>query len=453
MVAMAGRTITALKTVIPIQLAILGAAALGIALGGCPDGPPRSISRGVRFLKSQQLHAPLVGVGSNGAVRDFPGDWPQYFYFAESPKLRFREVSPFTVTFIHEALTFITAENASRLGLSPQDVSAATSMRRNATAFVQSFVSRAPAPDADTYGFWPVIADAPPEKPLLSSFIFGLLQGPVLGGTRRPLNVGFYPVQLAIPSDADVTAAAYTMLLDDQMLGEGPPVDESAAHFFADWRDTGAIPRRFNPPWAPSASGAFLTWLDYRTTPDATLQNDVDPVVNVNVLYVLARLGKLDTPGVAEAISLIAAAVRDGYPDTDPEQFSLYYPDNLAFQYCVTRAYRRGPIAGLAGTVALLADRLESSAIRRADGTVYWNKGDAHLNTAFAVLSLLNAGRNTPLVANAVAYLQNEQRAQGSWSEGVFFFARTDGGPLIQWTSESFTTAMVLEALCQYRLQ
>jgi hypothetical protein len=232
------------------------------------------------------------------------------------------------------------------------------------------------------------------------------------------------------------------------------------ARFFSDWRDLGQAPRQPNPSWLPPASGAFLTMLAYDDPPGVTTPNDVDLVVNANVLYCLARYGRLDTPGVAEAVGLINAAVAAGFQRTAPgdqqsapAEISSYYPDNFAFHYCVSRAYREGPVAALAPAVTGLADELEASVQWRADGSAYWDKGDPALNTALAALALMNAGRRGPIVDAAIAYLRAEQDAiYGGWPAGVFFVGRMDNGVVMEWRSAALTTAMCLEALCEYEL-
>jgi hypothetical protein len=66
---------------------------------------------------------------------------------------------------------------------------------------------------------------------------------------------------------------------------------------------------------------------------------------------------------------------------------------------------------------------------------------------AFAVLTQLNAGRDTPIIDRAIDYLISEQNVLGGFGEATFFVGRTDGGQVFEFTSASFTTAMVLEAL------
>jgi len=88
----------------------------------------------------------------------------------------------------------------------------------------------------------------------------------------------------------------------------------------------------------------------------------------------------------------------------------------------------------------------------RADGTAFWDQGEPHLNTAFAVLTLLNAGRETAIIDQAIEYLVAEQDADGGFDESTFFVGRNDGGQVFEFTSTSFTTAMALEALVRHKV-
>jgi hypothetical protein len=385
-------------------------------------------------------------------VVDLPGNWPQYFRLRGGTGSGVRDVSPFNVAFIHHALTHVAERNRRALSLRPFDVRAARFMRQRALAFMKRFGSAPNAPDAGTFGFWPY--DLSPGTPdvLVTLLLTAWLQGPILGGDRVPINLPVYPRTLAIPADADVTATTYASVLDAADIDATPHADVPFERFFVDWRDLGVVPRRLNPPWLPPVSGAFLTWLTYRDPAFPFFPNDVDAVVNGNVLYALARRNRLDVPGATEAIALINAVTASGLHRGRLDEITSYYPDNLAFPYIVSRAFHEGPVPALAPAVAILADELEAAVLLRPDGTAYWDNGDPHLNTAFAVLTLLNAGRDTPIIARAIAYLVSEQDPLGGFAEATFFIARTDGGQVFEFRSASFTTAMVLEAFARHQL-
>jgi len=428
--------------------AILALAGFCLAAPKAASDPLSPIQRALGYLASTQLRAPLDLLVDGRRVVDFTGDWPQSFSLADDAALRIRDVSPFTVVFIHHALAQLSGRTA---GVTAGDLELARVMRRRAIRFARAFGSAAGTPDAGTFAFWPYDTDPATPGPLLTLLLTARLRGPILGGQRVPINMPAYPRTLAIPSDADVTATTYASLLDDEALDGGSGSNVRFERFFADWRDLGIVPRRVNPSWLAPASGTFLTWLTYRAQPLPIFPNDVDLVVNANVLYALGRYGRLTLPGVAEAVASINLVTALGLHRNRLSELTQYYPDNFAFQYAVSRAFHEGGVARLEPAVRVLADDLERSAIVRSDGAVHWDHGDPQLNTAFAVLTLLNAGRRSSLVDRAIDYLVAEQGALGGFAEATFFLARTDSGVTFHFTSAPFTTAMALEALVRYQ--
>jgi len=433
---------------IGIATTTLALAALCLAAPTAATDPLSPIQRAIGYLASTQLRASLDLLVDGRRVVDFSGDWPESFSLTGDAALRIRDVSPFTVVFIHHALAQLSVRTT---GVTAGDLELARVMRRRAIRFARAFESPAGAPDAGTFAFWPYDTDPATPGPLLTLLLTGRLGGPILGGQRVPINMPAYPRTLAIPSDADVTATTYASLLDDEVEdgGSGSPV--RFERFFVDWRDLGIVPRRVNPSWLAPASGTFLTWLTYRAQPLPIFPNDVDLVVNANVLYALGRYGRLTVPGVAEAVAAINLVTALGLHRDRLTELTQYYPDNFAVQYAVSRAFHEGRVSQLEPAVRVLADDLERAAIVRADGSVYWDHGDPQLNTAFAVLTLLNAGRRTPLVDRAIDYLVAEQGPLGGFPAATFFLARTDSGVTFHFSSAPFTTAIALEALARYQ--
>jgi hypothetical protein len=431
------------------------AAILALAIAATPapfdaaSTPP--IQRALGFLYLNQLQQPIDVVIGGSRVRDFPGNWPQFFRLQGTSGSGVRDVSPFTVAFIHHALTSIVEANRQPLELSDLALLAARAMRRRAMAFMRAFESAPTAPDAGTFGFWPYDADPATPDLFTTLLLTSWLKGPILGGQRVPLNLAWYPSTLAIPTDADVTATTYASMVDAAAFDGAAPGAIAFERFFADWRDVGIVPRRNNPAWLPPNTGAFLTWLAYRNS-RLLFPNDVDLVVNGNVLYALGRKSRLDLPGVSDAVRLINAAALLGIHRVRMQDVSEYYPDNFAFQYVVSRAYYEGGVTALDPAVQSFATEIEASALTRGDGSAYWDKGDPQLNTAFAALTLMNAGRGGGLVDRAIRYLESEQNAVGGFDAARFFYGRTDGGPVFEFTSASLTTAMALEAMARHRL-
>jgi hypothetical protein len=435
--------------------AVTGCGTVGLHQPDCaaPYVPPAEsklppVRAAIRYLRRTQyghdnLQVPQI---------HYAGDWPQCFT-VDGSGLLVREASPFMATFIHHALSSVSGSCAAALGLDEAAMDDLRVMRVAAIAFMLRFQAGPERPDAGTFGFWPRLE---PHWRLgdliLGQLVRDVLWGPVLAGDRAPANMTFFPSDFAIVADADDTATVYAALLDHERLDGGSPVTKSFERFFADWRDLGQVPVRNRGDWLPAASGAFLTWLDYGGDSVPPLPNDVDAVVNANVLYAIGRHGRLSTLGAAEAIETINAAVRSGAYRTYADQVSLYYPDNLALHYCVSRAFREGGVTALQEAIDLLVADLLASVVRMDDGGCYWSHGQSHLSTAFAVLTLVNAGYDGPEVAGAIRYLESEQNPEtGGWDPEVFFRGRGDSGVEAVWISPALTTAMALEALARAR--
>ncbi len=437
-------------------LAAGGCGLLGLFQDDCgtppvapPSEPLSPIQLALRYLEETQLAADQVVWQQT----DYAGDWPQCLAFRrEGPFVR--DVSPFISTFIHHALSLIVGEHREILGLRIADVESARRMRRAAAELMLRFQAGPESPDAGTFGFWPQRSGGWVPGDLLLSRI-GLLvaQGPRFMGSRAPVNVSFYPRELAIQADADDTAAVYAALLDHARIDGGDEVAVRFERFFTDWRDLGQVPRANDAPWLPGKSGAYLTWLAYRGDLESLRPNDVDIVVNANMFYARGRYGRLGAAGVPEAVAIINDAIMAEAHPSDPDRLSLYYPDNLALHYCVARTYREGGVSDLKLAAELLAQDLLSSYDVSDAGHVFWNPGDPHLNTALAVSALLRAGYVGEVPADAVAYLLSEQDPNtGAWEAGVFFRGRYDSGIEAGWLSPALTTAMALEALGEHRL-
>src|SRR5262249_12312989 len=69
------------------------------------------IEQALGFLFTHQVRQPLDSIVNGVRVVDWPGDWPQYFALQGNEAFRVRDVSPFTVAFIHHALTHIVEDN------------------------------------------------------------------------------------------------------------------------------------------------------------------------------------------------------------------------------------------------------------------------------------------------------------------------------------------------------
>src|SRR6187399_2226442 len=63
------------------------------------------IERALDFLVANQVPQSTDAIVDGVRVKDFAGDWPQYFHLQANEAFRVRDVSPFTVAFIHHALS------------------------------------------------------------------------------------------------------------------------------------------------------------------------------------------------------------------------------------------------------------------------------------------------------------------------------------------------------------
>src|SRR4030095_5981997 len=94
--------------------------------------PPSPIERAINFLFANQVTQPVDMVVNGARIVDFPGDWPQFFNLRGAEAFRVRDVSPFTVAFIHHALTLANQENRKPLDLNQLDLQIARAMRLRA---------------------------------------------------------------------------------------------------------------------------------------------------------------------------------------------------------------------------------------------------------------------------------------------------------------------------------
>jgi hypothetical protein len=411
------------------------------------------IQAGVHYLFRAQL-TPLHDSVVQG--QDWAGNWPQFMYLDVFPQLRFRDVNPFMAACMFPSLALMTEENAGAVGLTGLDLSLARHMRARALELMQRFQAPSPRWDAGTYGFWPLIsADNQVEYCAALAWQAWLLLGfDFLWGDRAPVNICFLIPPGRVPADADDTAKILEARLLAAEIDGTLPLPAGLEQHFERWRDLGQDPMRVRHDWMNHPSGAFVTWLAAGAwLPRRGTPQDVDLVVNANVLTFLGRYGRLDAAGVDEAIALINRGTQERRHHRI-EDVSQYYPDTLLYHYVVSRAYADGGVLDLAPAVEILADELEEEAIALPDGTVFWARGHPWLNTAFAVITLLNAGRDGPLVDGGAAYLRRAQDpVLGNWPPAPFFLGTTTRGAVAVWEGSAASTAVALEALMRAELR
>jgi len=409
------------------------------------------IGRALAYLDETQVKEvqhPFAG----GA--DFPGNWPQYVLINFPVRLRARDVSPFIPAAIHHSLALIHEDTQAALGLESRQIARARAMRQASVEFMHRFEAPPGADLAGAYGFWPQEEVAIWQKPWLGRvrgdwmagpFFWLFTDGPALEGPLYPLNVPQIPRAYGIHPDADDTAVIYAALWEAHRL-DSAPEPNPPFHLFAEWRHTGREDLLADPDWLPEASGAFLTWFGSR-------RNDVDLVVNANVLYMLARFGRLGTEGAGDAQALIRNAIAGRMAGSVRDDIEQYYPNPMVAYHGIVRAFRSGPVPGLEPAALQIADTLRRHARFRNDGSVFWHFGQPALDTALGILILLDTGQHLDLVPGAVqSLLRWQNRRRGYWPEGYVFGGRSGRGHRVNWASAPASTAFALEALCRFVL-
>jgi len=177
--------------------------------------------------------------------------------------------------------------------------------------------------------------------------------------------------------------------------------------------------------------GLFLTWL----LRPGSGYNDVDSVVNANVVLHLGE--RKETRTVCDYLNAIVGENRESGS-------YIYYLDDLALYYAVSRAYAND-VKSLGASRDTVISRI--AARRLKDGS-FGNE----LLTALAICSLLNYSFQDPNVLKpAVAHILSAQAPDGSWPKTAFY-AEPPPPPYKRWFgSEELTTALCVEALAHFR--
>lgn len=218
--------------------------------------------------------------------------------------------------------------------------------------------------------------------------------------------------------------------------------------------------------------------------------NNVDCVINANILFALGLNNMTYLPGFNEAIQLMNRTVKE----KDWTSAGLYYPQNMVFPYCLSRAFREGKINTplMHETIEILLKRIlqiqqeyekENPGLKGA-----FPGGEDrthHLSTALGLCALLNIGgqiaddcgmkkQYEDAIENAVKFLLKEKKgykikhkntfSDGSgrnsklfapkgwqWDTGLFF--SSSFRDLAEWRSKPLTVAIVMEALSKYLLE
>ena len=216
-----------------------------------------------------------------------------------------------------------------------------------------------------------------------------------------------------LPLDTDDTAQAWSALSEN-----GVAVDP------------GALPLLEG---ARSETGLFNLWI---ATPDEiswmdSREREPDLGNNLNVLFLFARLGR----PVPEVCKRVVESVRTGVF----HRGTLWYPSPLTFTYFLSRAYADGGATCL--REALPGIRAYVLEHQQPDGR--W--GD-DVQTALAVLTLLNLGERGEAVRRGIRAVLAQQQSDGGWASAPMY-----RGAVFYYGSRALTTSLCLEALGKYR--
>jgi len=183
-----------------------------------------------------------------------------------------------------------------------------------------------------------------------------------------------------------------------------------------------------------NSEGLFFSWVPSLISG----YNDVDSVVNANVVLYLGE--RTETRAVCDYLNEIISRHRESGS-------YIYYLDDLALYYAVSRAYING-VRSLGAARDNVISRITTRV--REDGS-FGNE----LLTALAICSLSNYScEDTDLLVSAVSHIIESQAHDGSWPRRAFY----RGAPprpymsSLGWHgSEELTTALCIEALARYR--
>jgi hypothetical protein len=272
-----------------------------------------------------------------------------------------------------------------------------------------------------------------------------------------------------VPEDADTTSVSYTARhYADKLKGKQTKVPESVFKSFSRFRDTNREPHWYNHGQRMINTGAFLTWqMDENDPRNATLQfadaeqgkripfktNDVDCIVNLNALRMMALTGRSRTKGADETCGLMKYVIES----EDYAKCGIYYPNTYNFAYSASLADKAGDKCLRTHT-----PKMVSFILKNQDRNGSWeNKGnyeseDRVQATAYALHALTQFGdlrdkRVRAALENGSRFLKRRmQRTKAGltyWPGETFFTATALARSVIDWKSDSYTTTLALSAL------
>lgn len=288
---------------------------------------------------------------------------------------------------------------------------------------------------------------------------------------HQPIAMSLWPLWKGftnIPQDADTTSTVYTALAYNQILrGDDPQLPSAVLSSFEKFRDLNREPHYYNQGEKQVNTGAYLTWqMDendpqmprfYFAQPDKGTRipfnrNDVDCIVNLNVLRMLA-VYKTSAPGQTSACQIL----RDIVHHQKASSCGIYYPNTFNLSYSLAHLSedqgRCLPSNEIQDHVEFILKGQMSDGSWDNDRNI-WK--DPVQTTAFAMAGLLQFGditdrRVRSSLAYGAAFLLRSARldhhGRHYWPGEVFFTATALARSLVVWKSTAYTTATVTDVL------
>jgi hypothetical protein len=224
----------------------------------------------------------------------------------------------------------------------------------------------------------------------------------------------FYgPDRVDPPADADDTSVAFAAL-----LSAARPFNRRLTEEASEWLEQLARVR--------SESGLYKTWADASWNEESFDLPDV--VVNANILFLQSMVGRPDL----RVMEYLARAIQtESY-----HLLNLFAVSTILAPYLISRCNQHGIVPVFQAPM----ERLARYIARRQEPDGGW--GD-DLDSALALLTLLNAGDAGAAVGRAAECLLRRQQPDGGWESGPLF---RDMHPRY-YGSRSLTTALCVEAL------
>lgn len=437
------------------------------------DRVRQHIRGGLRFIETNQISQTIEG-------KRYAGEWPNFMclqrgFVLLGKKKCYEDSNCFSVTSIHNALAQIYL-------LYPE-------FKQIPSMLDKSFARIIKYKKAQVFNFWNLL---PPNRDLKKSN-----EPDPQPLVRRPTNYVLKSKYINnaanVTEDADDTAQAYSAMGLRKQILDLAPLDVSH-HFNTDslgiildrYRDLNRINRHYFNYLTGNdhETGAFLTWFgeEYpikKWNPFIEIihnavfflpiskcypfpykpyipygSNNVDAVVNSNILTALS-INNLTADGRQNSIAFLEKKSKK----KNYRRVGSYYPNSYHFPYALSHAYASG-VQELEKSVKNICVNLLNS--QKKDGSWHskrnLNKKDKVQSTAYAINALLNFGqfeeRKTEVaIRNGITYLlsQSIKHENGIyWKGGVFFSGGTVVRNNLIWTSDAFTTVIIIKAFTHY---